>query len=77
MFTAASHRSQVIFTWVTEHRLVSNKEEGNRRLSEGDWTTRLNVESILFFDMKSSRWQQSRCCCSCIAGGAAEHWDYC
>ena len=40
---------QVIYMWVTEHRLVSNKEEGNRRLPEGDWTTRLNVESILPF----------------------------
>ena len=39
--------------WVTEHRLVSNREEGNRRLREGVWTTRLNVESILSFDLKS------------------------
>ena len=34
---------QVIYMWVTEHRLVSNKGEGNRRLPEGVWTTRLNV----------------------------------
>ena len=63
--------------WVTEHRLGSNKGEGNRRLPEGVWTTRLNVESILPFYMKSSRWQQSRCCCSWIVRGAAEHGDYC
>ena len=67
----------MIYMLVTEYRLVSNKGEGIRRLPEGVWTNRLNVESILPFDMKSSRWQRSRCCCGCIAGGAAEHWDYC